>query len=181
MTVMQYASNFSELLRFALDFVASGRMKMRRFEEGLAFYIRNKLAGQPIKTYQELYERAVEVERVKNMLRALNPGNQKRKWNDCGTSSDNVASKKPVVTSAKSRIIGSPKRCGKCGRTNHRTLECHVGTNKCMWCGSIEHMIATCPRQLKAVEKRVVKPLVPPRQIPVPQKPPALGRAYKMS
>jgi len=45
---------------------------MRRFEEGLAFYIRNQLAGQPILTYQELYERAAKAERVKSELRALN-------------------------------------------------------------------------------------------------------------
>ena len=55
---------------------------MGRFEKGWAFYIRNQLTGQPIKTYQELYERATEVERAKSELRALNPGNPKRKWND---------------------------------------------------------------------------------------------------
>jgi len=48
---------------------------MRRFEEGSAFYIRNQLARQPILTYQELYERAAEVERVKTELRVLNPVN----------------------------------------------------------------------------------------------------------
>jgi len=52
---------------------------MRRFEEGLAFYIQNQLAGQPIQTHQKLYERATEVERVKGELRALNLGNPKRK------------------------------------------------------------------------------------------------------
>ena len=34
MTVMQYARKFMELARFAPDFVASERLKMRRFEEG---------------------------------------------------------------------------------------------------------------------------------------------------
>ena len=38
----------------------SERLK-RIFEEGLAFYSRNQLTGQPILTYQELYERAAEV------------------------------------------------------------------------------------------------------------------------
>ena len=80
-----------ELSRFAPDFVASEKLKMRRFEEGLAFYIRNQLAGQSIQTYQELYERAAEVERVNGELRALNPGNQKRKWGDRSVSSDSVA------------------------------------------------------------------------------------------
>ena len=61
-TVMQYASKLTELSKFVLEFVSSERFKMRRFEKGLAFYIRNQLAGQPILTYQELYERAAEVE-----------------------------------------------------------------------------------------------------------------------
>jgi len=61
MTVMQYAPKFTELSRFAPDFMATEKLKMRRFEKGLAFYIRNELAGQPIQTYQELYERVAEV------------------------------------------------------------------------------------------------------------------------
>ena len=56
MIVIQYASKFTKLSRFVSKFVSSERLKMRRFEEGLAFYIRNQLAGQPILAYQELYE-----------------------------------------------------------------------------------------------------------------------------
>ena len=63
---------------------------MRRFEESLAFYIRNQLARQPILTYQELYERVAEVERVKIELRALNPINQKGKGFKGGTLSESV-------------------------------------------------------------------------------------------
>jgi len=52
MTVMQYASKFTELPRFVLDFLASKRLKMRRFDEGLAFYIRNQLVVQ-IRSYMK--------------------------------------------------------------------------------------------------------------------------------
>ena len=41
MTVLQHASKFTELSRFIPEFVSSERLKMRRFEEGLAFCIRN--------------------------------------------------------------------------------------------------------------------------------------------
>ena len=37
MTVMQYASKFTELSSFVLEFVSFERSKMERFEEGLAF------------------------------------------------------------------------------------------------------------------------------------------------
>jgi len=53
--------------------VSSQRLKMKRFEEGLAFYIRNQLAGQLMLACQGLYERAAEEERVKAELRTLNP------------------------------------------------------------------------------------------------------------
>jgi len=45
MTVIQYATKFTELSRFAPNFVATEKVKMRRFEKGLAFYIWNQLAG----------------------------------------------------------------------------------------------------------------------------------------
>ena len=50
-SVMQYASKIIELSQFILDFVASERMKMRTFKEGLTFYIRHQLAAPPIHTY----------------------------------------------------------------------------------------------------------------------------------
>ena len=138
-------------------------MKMRRFDEGLEFYIRNQLARQPIKTYQELYERAAEVECVKKVLRALNPGNPKRKWSGRGTFSNTVASKKPTISSVKSHTTGPLEPCRKCGRTNRRTSECRISTNQCVWCGSTDHLLTACPRRLRTVEKGVAKPLAPPR------------------
>jgi len=44
MTMMQYASMFTELSRFVPKFVSFEGLKMRRFEEGLTFYIQNQLA-----------------------------------------------------------------------------------------------------------------------------------------
>ena len=41
MTVMQYTNKFTELSRFIPEFVSSKKLKMRSFEEGLAFYIQN--------------------------------------------------------------------------------------------------------------------------------------------
>jgi len=41
MIMIQYDSKFTELLRFVPDLVASEKIMIRRFEEGLAFYIKN--------------------------------------------------------------------------------------------------------------------------------------------
>ena len=82
LSVMEYANRFAELSRFASEYVTTDRMRMLRFEEGLAPYIQNQLAGQPVQTSQELYERAAEIERVKTKLRMTSPINPKKRWDD---------------------------------------------------------------------------------------------------
>ena len=82
--MMRHMSKFIKLSQFVPEYVASKRLKMRKFEEGLVVYIPNQLLGQSIRTYQGLCERAAEVKCVKAELKALNPNpdNQKRKWNE---------------------------------------------------------------------------------------------------
>ena len=144
MKVMQYVSKFTELSRFVPEFISSKRLKIRSFEEGLVFYIWNQLAGQPILTYQELYERVAEMERVKTKLRALNPINPKRKRFERGTPSESVNQKKPPPAPPKSCTACSTVPYAKYGRTNHTIPKCRVRMNKCMWYGSPEHLIAAC-------------------------------------
>jgi len=42
MAVIQYVSKFIELSRFVPEFMSTEMLKMRKFKEGLAFYIRNQ-------------------------------------------------------------------------------------------------------------------------------------------
>ena len=58
------------------------------------------------------------MERVKGELRALNLGNQKRKWNDRSTSSERVAQKKPTAGPNKSCPVAPKEPSAKCGRIN---------------------------------------------------------------
>ena len=73
------------------------------------------MAGHPIETCQDLCEKATEVKRVNGKSRALNLGNQKKKWNDCGTSSESMDQKKLATSPNKSRPLASMKPCAKCG------------------------------------------------------------------
>jgi len=111
----------------------------------------------------------------------LNPINQKRKGIEQGADSESVNQKKPTPTSPKSHPTSSAKPYRKCGKTNHTTPECRVGTNKCMRCGSPEHLIAACPERLKAVDKATAKPLALLHQGPPPSRPAAAGRAFVMN
>ena len=45
MTVMKYVARFTELARFADDYVATDLAKVRRFENGLKFSIRGRIVG----------------------------------------------------------------------------------------------------------------------------------------
>ena len=45
MTVMDYATRFIELARFANDYVATNMAKVRRFENGLKLSIRGRIVG----------------------------------------------------------------------------------------------------------------------------------------
>ena len=58
MMVMQCASTFIELARFAPKFMSSESLNMRRFD----LLHSKSVSWEPILTYKELYERAAEVE-----------------------------------------------------------------------------------------------------------------------
>ena len=45
MTVIEYIARFTELARFAENYVATDLAKVRRFENGLGFSIRGKIVG----------------------------------------------------------------------------------------------------------------------------------------
>ena len=45
MTIMQYAIKFTKLSRIVFELLAYKRMNMKRFDEGLAFYIHNQLVS----------------------------------------------------------------------------------------------------------------------------------------
>jgi len=121
------------------------------------------------------------VEHVKTELSAFNPINQKRKRIQRGDPNESVNQKKPTPAPPKSHPASSAEPCRKCRRTNRTTPECRVRTNKCMWCGSPKHLIAACPRRLKAADKDAAKPLGPLRQGPLPSRVATVGRAFLMN
>ena len=45
MTVVEYVAKFTELARFANDYVATNMDKVRKFEDGLKLSIRGKIVG----------------------------------------------------------------------------------------------------------------------------------------
>ncbi|CAK9148205.1 unnamed protein product [Ilex paraguariensis] len=80
MTVMQYVAKFTELARFADDYVATDLAKVRRFENGLKLSIRGKIVGHRLHEFDEMVETAMAIEReVEDAKRIREAGSKDRK------------------------------------------------------------------------------------------------------
>ena len=64
LNVMEYATRFNELSRFAPHQVDTEERRMDHFEQGLRRDIRAMIAGQTFANFQEMYQRAVKIARV---------------------------------------------------------------------------------------------------------------------
>ena len=72
MTVMDYVARFTELARFADDYVATDMAKVRRFENGLKLSIRGKVIGLRLQDMDSIVGTALTIERERSrMLGAL--------------------------------------------------------------------------------------------------------------
>ena len=72
MTVMEYVARFTELARFADDYVATDRNKVRRFENGLKLSIQGRIVGLRLQDIDSMVGTALTIERERSrMLGAL--------------------------------------------------------------------------------------------------------------
>ena len=63
MTVMDYVDRFTELARFADDYVATDMAKVRRFENGLKLSIRGRIIGLRLRDMDSMVGTALTIER----------------------------------------------------------------------------------------------------------------------
>ena len=63
MTVMDYVARFTELARFADDYVATDLAKVRRFENGLKLSIRARIVGLRLQDMDSMVGKALTIER----------------------------------------------------------------------------------------------------------------------
>ena len=66
MTVMEYAAKFTELARFADNYVATNMAKVRRFEDGLKLSIRGKIVGFLLHDMDSMVRTAIAIERERS-------------------------------------------------------------------------------------------------------------------
>ena len=63
MIVMDYVTRFTELARFAIDYVATDMAKVRRFENGLKLSIRGRIIGLCLQDMDSMVGMALTIER----------------------------------------------------------------------------------------------------------------------
>ena len=63
MTVMDYVARFTELARFADDYVAINMAKVRRFENGIKLSIRTRIVGLRLRDMDSMVGTALTIER----------------------------------------------------------------------------------------------------------------------
>ena len=63
MTMMDYVARFTELARFADDYVATDMAKVRRFENGLKLSIRARIVGLRLQDMDSMVGTALTIER----------------------------------------------------------------------------------------------------------------------
>ena len=63
MTVMEYVAKFTELARFADDYVATDMAKVRKFKDGLNLSIRGKIVGFLLQDMDSMVRTTVAIER----------------------------------------------------------------------------------------------------------------------
>ena len=67
MTVMEYVAKFTELARFADDYVATDMAKVRKFKDGLKLSIRGKIVGFLLQDMDSMVRTAMAIERERLM------------------------------------------------------------------------------------------------------------------
>ena len=63
MIVLEYVDKYTELARFADDYVATDTAKVRRFENGLKLSIRGKIIGLHLQDMDSMVGTALTIER----------------------------------------------------------------------------------------------------------------------
>ena len=63
MTVMEYVAKFTELARFADDYVATNMTKVRKFEDRLKLSIRGNIVGFLLQDMDSMVKNGMVIER----------------------------------------------------------------------------------------------------------------------
>ena len=87
--MLEYVAKFTELARFADDYVATDMAKVRKFEDGLKLSIRGKIVGLLLQDMDFMVKTTMTIEREMDDARSIRDAgvSDKRKENQSSSSS----------------------------------------------------------------------------------------------
>ena len=98
MSVIEYVARFTELARFADDYVAIDLAKVRRFENGLRLFIRGRIVGLRLQDMDSMVGTALTIEREVEDARSTQDAGVSSKRKESQSSSN--SGKKPRASSS---------------------------------------------------------------------------------
>ncbi|XP_048493217.2 uncharacterized protein LOC125493749 [Beta vulgaris subsp. vulgaris] len=143
MTVVEYTAKCMELSRFSPELVSSEKFKMSRFFEGLNFKYRKRVGYYT--NYQELYDGALEQERIDKKQEESNRRKNGGKANDGGNERARSGSKQQQRGESQQKAPKRGKACFKCGK-DHWGKSCE-GKEVCFGCKKPGHRFRDCPQR----------------------------------
>ena len=139
MTVMDYVARFTELARFANDYVVTDLAKVRRFENGLKLSIRARIVGLRLQDMDSMVGTTPTIEREIEDARSTRDASVSSKRKDSQSSSSS-GKRQRTYSSREFQSRGHP------GRGQMRVTG-QAGQMVCYHCQQPRHMRRDCPQR----------------------------------
>ena len=157
MTVMDYVARFTELARFADDYVATDLAKVRRFENGLKLSIRARIVGLRLQDMDSMVGTALTIER--EMLDARNTRDASVSGKRKDSQSSSSSGKRQRASSSRGsqshghsgqrqmRVAGQAGQMRVAGQAGQMRVASQAGQMVCYHCQQPRHMRRDCPQR----------------------------------